>query len=1478
MNKLALLLNSAQVQVDSMWKQLITAGLTDHKEKPVAIPNSLQYLITDALKASTESKSKRNPTDNPNNSIEANSTSNKAIVNAHNSEKPISKENHVGSPPNNSVFQVGADCEKPALDLQNKETERLELDPNEGSKQSSGVKVNSSACTQAVNEEAFGTCDYVYDNQEPYLRTKEQKLEGQAQKLAGLSDSEEDSTRNNEKQNVFDQGMNVQRLIDLPGPKEGSAGSNEAKQPQGLDQEKHIKKNKYLPNNEEGLTESNETKAQQHLDQQRNAKKTKDVPKLSEDLTGSNEAQPLQILDQKENTQSSKDYSAPEEKVIRDDKILTPKVSNEEKTQPKDTIRKEISFIPPSACDDSTNNSLIESSLSCETVASSKTSESNKNEEADIGFKMVNHRTSIRSFSSEDTREHREYSRDCSEETVPAGKIMWSRRLSENFENLKKQKEQSSDSCETVQRERTRQSAGLSECCGQSEDLRQKENSSDNSNKTGPEGRRRQSKRLMESGSEISKKRTEYSRDTSEESKPNVGIRRSSRLSESSVKKLQTAENKANLIDEDNAKTASPKQGNLLSRQTQMEIATLQLARMLAEAKMYQKKKDDLSVRTSIQKASLNACLNEKAQKPKQARDRNMPNMQAVNSESSKDSAVQMTHEKAVKRDRRVRQAKISKVKKKEKVVHGKREEDDNANSDLDTSSLSSCSETENGQSQKTTNSLSAEISQISKHLSPVFSQSGTMSKNCDVKQESKLLQKKPVDYSHMESERDNIGTHTEMNAEPSISILSDTQKRSDHYEGIEPARNNLSIIDRPKRRLMTRSKHKQSKVRSTMVNKQFAAQAINPLRIKSKEFISSSCDSDSDWNDDEEIEKKEKKGSADGVNREGIGRIEIGKMAESNGKLKKIEAQCGTVERQCSENNRLRPKDSCGISAFSAVNKNKHEVAGTSNQILFTGSKQAKTKVVDHEMKDAAATRLPIVVITNNICDEGLSAFHSQSSTVNENIDLGTVNSCSAVYVGLDEAGTKKDSGIVVASINIVENEVSQHCESISKTIDSEAEPKILDAAHIQISRKCSSNSKLEPNDNSQNSNVASVCDNICKESKDLPVKSVRNDGCSTVLNSTFNDEALYTNHQQLIQHSNKSRKRKLMSVTASQELGPHKIHFKPISKNPSQINLEDIFILFQIPQCLSPLPPSPSPKGICEDCDESNSPANLVVRLSTQELDASGTSTVTISTASMPDASGIKDGEDSCLGDVLDIASDKGVKRLKRNHEYENATLRNSDEKSFMTSSKNCKSSVERRRNVSLPHQPLEAKKIPVLQKKSVDLSQISSQANSPKQETKLSGLRRKRQAPILGKFLTPYAAILHDMNLLAGGAQNDIASVAATILTRVSGREVTLVWSMLPQLLVECLTSQQQEDLLHYVYAACGKLEKVNDSVFATHAEQQLSKLVSCLAAMNKSLDSSSVLGAIWREVFKQDANRSLLEILSLCRLFTLLCMEN
>ena len=60
---------------------------------------------------------------------------------------------------------------------------------------------------------------------------------------------------------------------------------------------------------------------------------------------------------------------------------------------------------------------------------------------------------------------------------------------------------------------------------------------------------------------------------------------------------------------------------------------------------------------------------------------------------------------------------------------------------------------------------------------------------------------------------------------------------------------------------------------------------------------------------------------------------------------------------------------------------------------------------------------------------------------------------------------------------------------------------------------------------------------------------------------------------------------------------------------------------------------------------------------------------------------------------------------------------------------------------------------------------------------------------QAPSLGKFITPYAAVLHDIKVFVEqGGGGDVAAVAASVLTRVEGREVRPVWAMLPHLLLE------------------------------------------------------------------------------------------
>ena len=63
---------------------------------------------------------------------------------------------------------------------------------------------------------------------------------------------------------------------------------------------------------------------------------------------------------------------------------------------------------------------------------------------------------------------------------------------------------------------------------------------------------------------------------------------------------------------------------------------------------------------------------------------------------------------------------------------------------------------------------------------------------------------------------------------------------------------------------------------------------------------------------------------------------------------------------------------------------------------------------------------------------------------------------------------------------------------------------------------------------------------------------------------------------------------------------------------------------------------------------------------------------------------------------------------------------------------------------------------------------------------------------QGANLGKFITPYAAVLHDIKaFLSNGG--DVAVAVSVVLTRVDGREVRHVWAMLPHLVVEVQMSQ-------------------------------------------------------------------------------------
>ncbi|GFS07466.1 hypothetical protein ElyMa_002990100, partial [Elysia marginata] len=120
----------------------------------------------------------------------------------------------------------------------------------------------------------------------------------------------------------------------------------------------------------------------------------------------------------------------------------------------------------------------------------------------------------------------------------------------------------------------------------------------------------------------------------------------------------------------------------------------------------------------------------------------------------------------------------------------------------------------------------------------------------------------------------------------------------------------------------------------------------------------------------------------------------------------------------------------------------------------------------------------------------------------------------------------------------------------------------------------------------------------------------------------------------------------------------------------------------------------------------------------------------------------------------------------------------------------------------------------------------------------EDDVRGIRqaKKKLAANLGRFLTPYAAVLNDLQQFASKG-GDVAATASCILSRFDGREVKPFLALLPQLLVEFMNNQKEEDILSEVYAACDEIGSIIDAVFASPSELRLAKIVSHLTAMDK-----------------------------------------
>ncbi|GFS18443.1 hypothetical protein ElyMa_006848100 [Elysia marginata] len=284
----------------------------------------------------------------------------------------------------------------------------------------------------------------------------------------------------------------------------------------------------------------------------------------------------------------------------------------------------------------------------------------------------------------------------------------------------------------------------------------------------------------------------------------------------------------------------------------------------------------------------------------------------------------------------------------------------------------------------------------------------------------------------------------------------------------------------------------------------------------------------------------------------------------------------------------------------------------------------------------------------------------------------------------------------------------------------------------------------------------------------------------------------------------------------------------------------LEEIFSFFRVTRCLSPLPRSPSPKKLCRDDDEdlSNSCENLV-QFSSAAPDKAVIVTPAVTRVPLvkPRMTDIADGETYGSGDCSGQEDeDVAVPVTAGNSGVVEGSAVGRRSRSLDTTS------------VSFSQQMLQARKLLTARRKMAD-----------------SG------------FLTPYAAVLNDLQQFASKG-GDVAATASCVLTRFDGREVKPFLALLPQLLVEFMNNQKEEDILSKVYAACDEIGSIIDAVFASPSELRLAKIVSHLAAMDKGYDNSSVMGAIWNEVFKQEKPHSQLSVLSYCRLFTLLCMEN
>ncbi|RUS78812.1 hypothetical protein EGW08_013430 [Elysia chlorotica] len=443
--------------------------------------------------------------------------------------------------------------------------------------------------------------------------------------------------------------------------------------------------------------------------------------------------------------------------------------------------------------------------------------------------------------------------------------------------------------------------------------------------------------------------------------------------------------------------------------------------------------------------------------------------------------------------------------------------------------------------------------------------------------------------------------------------------------------------------------------------------------------------------------------------------------------------------------------------------------------------------------------------------------------------------------------------------SLEIVEERVPEEADSerLSGPVETAEDQDSSDAGNSSKSVIQCDNSSEPKEERSKCNSSTELTDFVQKGSKDNEIVNVSN--CSPLGNQTASARA------QGELDSKNGRKRKI-------ELSKDQVTMQEESELCS-LTLEYIFSLFRVTRCLSPLPPSPSPKKFRSEYEARGNSESLVkfcttapdsafmitpapTRLPSAKLDSEKKSTG----STIRNISGSKDGVQGHKNSGGEVGEGQVHTGSKGRHQF----------KDTATTSQ------------SLSQQMIQARKLLKARKKPAETGKRSVVLTPPlkkrKEDTEpQTGAQRKKRLPAnLGKFITPYAAILHDVKTFIdnGGEASDTVSA---VLMRVDGREVGPVWAMVPHLVVECVDNQKDADILSEVYAACEETEGIIEAVFATTTELRLAEIISHLEAMDKSCDNAAIMGAMWNEIFRKDGKRSQFSVLSFCRLFTLLCMK-